>query len=278
MSPARRILSGAVLTVLLGYTVWAVWPYVWTALMSLRTTEEILRDYYGLPIPAHWDKFAEAWTRFGFGNYLRNSILVTLGSIVIVTAVGSMAAYAFGRPRYAFRGREPLFGLIFISIMFPPQIMLLALFQLLAKYGLINTRLGLILTYAGAELPFTIYLLRAFFAQIPAEIEDAARVDGCGEWVVFSRIMIPIAWPALTTTIILNFILFWNEFTYAVVLITEQKARTLPLAVMFLQGETFVDVGMLATGMMISTIPVIVLYVFLSEWFVKGMTMGAVKG
>jgi ABC-type glycerol-3-phosphate transport system permease component len=137
---------------------------------------------------------------------------------------------------------------------------------------------GLILVYAGAELPFTIYLLRAFFAQIPAEIEDAARVDGCGEWVVFSRIMVPIAWPALTTTIILNFILFWNEFTYAVVLITEQKARTLPLAVMFLQGETFVDVGMLATGMMISTIPVIVLYVFLSEWFVKGMTMGAVKG
>ena len=75
----RRILSGAVLTALLGYTAWAVWPYVWTALMSLRTTEEILRDYYGLPIPAHWDKFGEAWTRFGFGIYLRNSILVTLG-------------------------------------------------------------------------------------------------------------------------------------------------------------------------------------------------------
>ena len=148
MSPTRRILSGAILIVLLGYTVWAVWPYVWTAMMSLRTTEEILRDYYGLPIPAHWDKFAEAWTRFGFGNYLRNSILVTLGAIVIVTAVGSMAAYAFGRPRYAFRGRELLFGVIFISIMFPPQIMLLAVFQLLAKYGRINTRLGLILAYA----------------------------------------------------------------------------------------------------------------------------------
>jgi ABC-type glycerol-3-phosphate transport system permease component len=156
--------------------------------------------------------------------------------------------------------------------------MLLALFQLLAKYGLINTRLGLVLVYAAAELPFTVYLLRAFFAQIPAEIEDAARVDGCGHWTLFWRIMAPIAWPAITTTIILNFILFWNEFTYAVVLITEQKARTLPLAVMFLLGETFVDVGMLATRMMISTIPVIVLYVFLSEWFVKGMTMGAVKG
>src|SRR4029450_12688068 len=103
----RRVLSVAVLTALLAYTAWAVWPYVWTALMSLRTTEEILRDYYGLPIPAHWDKFAEAWTRFGFGNYLRNSILVPLGSIVIVPAGVSMAAYAFGRPRYAFRGREP---------------------------------------------------------------------------------------------------------------------------------------------------------------------------
>jgi ABC-type glycerol-3-phosphate transport system permease component len=142
----------------------------------------------------------------------------------------------------------------------------------------LRPRLSLILAYAGAELPFTIYLLRSFFAQIPVEIEDAVRVDGCGEWVVFSRVMIPIAWPAITTSIILNFILFWNEFIYAVVLITEQKARTLPLAVMFLHGETFVDVGMLATGMMISTIPVNVLYIFLSEWFVKGMTMGAVKG
>jgi ABC-type glycerol-3-phosphate transport system permease component len=274
----RGFRLGLVLTLLLLYTAWAVGPYLWTAVMSLRTTEEILRNHYGLPLPPHWEKFVEAWTRFGFDAYLRNSVVVTLGSIVIVTITGAMAAYAFGRPRYAFRGREPLFVLIFLSIMFPPQIMLLALFQLLAKYGLINSRLGLILVYAAAELPFTVYLLRAFFAQIPVEIEDAARVDGCSHWTVFWRIMTPIAWPAITTTIILNFILFWNEFTYAVVLITEQKSRTLPLAVMFLLGETFVDVGMLATGMMISTLPVIVLYVFLSEWFVKGMTMGAMKG
>jgi ABC-type glycerol-3-phosphate transport system permease component len=274
----RAFRVATTLTVLLVYTAWAVGPYLWTTVMSLRTTAEILRDPYGLPAPPHWAKFHEAWTRFGFGTYLGNSVVVTLGSIVLVTIAGAMAAYAFGRPRYTFRGRSSLFALIFVSIMFPPQIMLLALFQLLAKYGLINTRWGLVLVYAAAELPFTVYLLRAFFAQIPAEIEDAARVDGCGHWALFWRIMAPIAWPAITTTIILNFILFWNEFTYAVVLITEQKARTLPLAVMFLLGETFVDVGMLATGMMISTIPVIVLYVFLSEWFVKGMTMGAVKG
>jgi raffinose/stachyose/melibiose transport system permease protein len=274
----RTLRSGAIMSILLAYTAWTVWPYLWTAFMSLRTTDEILRNYYGLPIPAHWDKFYEAWTRFGFANYLTNSVVVTAGSIAIVTVVGAMAAYVLGRPRFEFPGRNALFGLIFLSIMFPPQIMLLALYQLLAKYGLINTRLGLILVYAAAELPFTIYILRSFFALIPVEIEDAARIDGCSEWKMFIKVMVPIAWPAIATTVILNFLLFWTEFTYAVVLVTDQSARTLPLAVMFLRGETFVDVGMLATGMMISTIPVIVLYIFLSEWFVKGMTMGAVKG
>jgi ABC-type glycerol-3-phosphate transport system permease component len=274
----RTLRSGAIMSVLLVYTAWTVWPYLWIAFMSLRTTDEIVRNYYGLPIPPHWGKFHEAWTRFGFDNYLANSVVVTAGSIAIVTVVGSMAAYVLGRPRFEFRGRNALFFLIFLSIMFPPQIMLLALYELLANYGLINTRLGLILVYAAAELPFTIYILRSFFAQIPAEIEDAARIDGCSEWTMFTKVMVPIARPAIATTVILNFLLFWTEFTYAVVLVTDQSARTLPLAVMFLRGETFVDVGMLATGMMISTIPVIVLYAFLSEWFVKGMTMGAVKG
>jgi ABC-type glycerol-3-phosphate transport system permease component len=245
--------------------------------MSLRTTEEIFRSHYGFPYPLHWDKYIIAWTRFGYATYFRNSAVVTVSSIVIVTFVGSMAAYAFARQRFSFRWREPLFLLIFLSIMFPPQIMILALFQILVKYRLYNTLTGLILVYAATELALTVYLLRAFFAQIPQEIEDAARIDGCGEWPMFWKVMFPIASPAVATAAILNFILYWNEFTYAVVLVSEQNKRTLPLAVMFLLGEQYQDVGMLATGLMISTLPVIVLYFFLSEWFIRGMTVGALK-
>jgi ABC-type glycerol-3-phosphate transport system permease component len=270
----RALLLGPVLL----YTAFSAGPYLWTAVMSLRTTDEIFRSHYGLPIPAHWDKFHRAWTEFGYGTYFRNSAQVTLASVVLVTVLGAMAAFAFGRRRYAFPGREPVFLLIFLSIMFPPQIMLLALFQILVQYRLFNTLTGLVLVYVVSELPLTIYLLRAFFAQIPTELEEAAWIDGCNDWRLFWRVMLPMALPAVATTVILNFIYFWNEFLYAVVFITRQQSRTLPLAIQFLVSDQYFDIGMLATGLMIATLPVLVLYLFLSEWFVKGMTAGAIKG
>ena len=262
----------------LAYTVFSAGPYVWTATMSLRTTDEIHRSHYGLPIPAHWGKYHRAWTEFGYATYFRNSAIVTVAAVILVTVLGAMAAFAFARRRYAFPGREPLFLLVFLSIMFPPQIMLLALFQILVQYKLFNTLTGLVLVYVATELPLTNYLLRAFFAQIPSELEEAARLDGCGDWSLFWRVMLPMALPAVATTVILNLIYFWNEFLYAVVFITRQQSRTLPLAIQFLVSDQYFDIGMLATGLMIATLPVLVLYLFLSEWFVKGMTAGAIKG
>ena len=272
--------AGRVLLLLpvLAYTVFSAGPYLWTAMMSLRTTDEIHRSHYGLPIPAHWGKYHRAWTEFGYATYFRNSAIVTVVAVILVTVLGAMAAFAFARRRYAVPGREPLFLLVFLSIMFPPQIMLLALFQILVQYKLFNTLTGLVLVYVATELPLTIYLLRAFFAQIPSELEEAARLDGCGDWSLFWRVMLPMALPAVATTVILNLIYFWNEFLYAVVFITRQQSRTLPLAIQFLVSDQYFDIGMLATGLMIATLPVLVLYLFLSEWFVKGMTAGAIKG
>ena len=274
----KRLTKTLLFLPLLAYTAFSAGPYLWTAMMSLRTTDEIYRSHYGLPIPAHWGKYYTAWTEFGYATYFRNSTIVSVVSVLLVTVIGAMGAFAFARRRYAFPLREPLFLLIFLSIMFPPQIMLLALFQILVQYKLFNTLAGLILVYVATELPLTIYLLRAFFAQIPQELEDAARIDGCGDWAMFWRVMFPIALPAVATTVILNFIYFWNEFLYAVVFITQQKIRTLPLAIQFLVSDQYQDIGMLATGLMIATLPVLALYLFLSEWFVRGMTAGAIKG
>jgi ABC-type glycerol-3-phosphate transport system permease component len=272
---ARRLL---LLVPVLLYTAFSAGPYLWTALMSLRTTDEIYRSHYGLPIPAHWDKYYVAWTKFGYQTYFRNSAIVAVASVLLVTVIGALAAFGFARRRYAFPLREPLFLLIFLSIMFPPQIMLLSLFQILVQYKLFNSLVGLVLVYVATELPLTIYLLRAFFAQIPTELEEAARLDGCSDWAMFWRVMFPMALPAVATTVILNFIYFWNEFLYAVVFITRQEIRTLPLAIQFLVSDQYFDIGMLATGLMIATLPVLLLYLFLSEWFVRGMTAGAIKG
>jgi multiple sugar transport system permease protein/raffinose/stachyose/melibiose transport system permease protein len=275
---SRRLARLLLLVPVLAYTAFSAGPYVWTAMMSLRTTEEIYRSHYGLPIPAHWLKYATAWNEFGYATYFKNSTIVAVTSVLIVSVIGSMSGYAFARRRFQFPLREPLFLLIFLSIMFPPQIMLLSLFQILVQYRLFNSLTGLILVYVVTELPLTIYLLRTFFAQIPTELEEAARLDGCGDWAMFWRVMFPMALPAVATTVILNFIYFWNEFLYAVIFITQQKIRTLPLAIQFLVSDQYQDVGMLATGLMIATLPVLILYLFLSEWFVKGMTAGAIKG
>jgi raffinose/stachyose/melibiose transport system permease protein len=260
------------------YTAFAAGPFVWTVVLSLRSTPDIYADPYGLPIPVHLDGYWEAWTKFGYARYFQNSIVVTVSAVLLGTIAGSMAAFALSRPRYRFRYREIVYLLIFVSIMFPPQITLISLFQQLVGYGLYNSLLGLILVYSASELPIAIYLLRAFFAQIPQEIEDAARVDGAGDLRMFWQVMFPIARPAVAGVVVLNFIGHWNEFLYALVFINKQELRTLPLAVMFFLGEHFQDIGMLATGMVIAIAPVIAVFVFFSETLIKGMTAGAVKG
>ena len=133
------------------------------------------------------------------------------------------------------------------------------------------------LVYVSIQLPITIYILESFFARIPNDLFDAARMDGYSEWAIFWRISLPVALPAISTTIILNTILLWNEFLYAVVLITDDDKRTLPLGVLRFMGDQLEDTGMIATGMMIAIVPVILIYVFFSERLIQGMTAGAVK-
>jgi multiple sugar transport system permease protein/raffinose/stachyose/melibiose transport system permease protein len=285
-------------------------PFIWTLMMSFRLTNEINSNPYGLPIPFRTHNYlyallppkedllalaggfgvqseaVEGWLAgiglpdggFGFGRYILNSVLVVVPALAIVTAVTTMAAYTFGRPRFAFRGREVVFLFIFISMLFPPQITLLSLFQLTIFYNVYNTPWALILVYPSMAIAFTTYILRAFFAQIPTEIEEAARIDGCNDWQLFAWVMLPIARPAVATTLIFNFLSFWNEFLYALTLVTKPDLHTIPLASWRWVGEYYLDIGGLAAGLVISMLPIVVLYMLLSEQFMRGMSAGAVKG
>lgn len=274
---ARDSITRATIAIVLWFLT-AIWasPVLWMAMISLRTTEEFYKSPYALPIPAHWDKFASAWFDFGYQTYFVNSAIVCLGAVAILVFVGSLAAFYFAR--YNFRYKEVLYMAIFASIMLPPQITILALFEMLVGYGLYNSLTGLILVYAASHLPLTLYLLRNAFAQIPHELEEAARIDGASDFAIFWRIMFPIARPAVVVVTIINFIEFWNEFLYAVVLVNEQGKRTLPLAVMFFVGEQYENVGMLATGLMIATVPILIVYGFFSERITKSLTSGALAG
>jgi multiple sugar transport system permease protein/raffinose/stachyose/melibiose transport system permease protein len=275
---AKRLsLRSLLLIFLLAYTFIEIGPLIWAFFMSLRYTNEILNKPYGLPIPPVLYNYIRVITEYGFIKYFRNSVIATGLALLISTPVAALAAYGFARNRYKFSIREVIFQLIFITIMFPPQITLISLYIMLWRYKLLNI-FGLSIVYAATALPISIFLLRSFFAQIPQGIEDSARIDGANDWITFWRVMFPIARPALATVVVLNFLSFWNEFLYAVTLITKDEWRTLPLGVMRMMGDTYVDYGALSATLIISMAPIVILYLFLSESFIKGMTAGALKG
>ena len=274
--PSRRSLgSAALLLVLLAYTAYATAPLLWVATMSVRTTTEISDQHYAWPSPFHWSQFRAAWVDSSFSTYFLNSTMVVVGSVAVLTLAGAAAAHCLAR--YRFRGNRLIYAILFSSIIFPPQVVLISIYQVLVKYGLYDSLWGLALVYVSLQLPLTIYLLEGFFARIPQDLFDAAKVDGYGDIEIFFRLVLPVGMPAVATTVILNFILLWNEYLFAVVLITDDGLRTLPIGIQRFMGDHFQDIGMIATGVMISVIPVVVVYAFFSEKLIQGMTAGAVK-
>jgi len=257
------------------YTVISGGPFLWVAVMSLRTTPEIFASPYALPSRIHWEKFAEAWTRSNYSTYFWNSTIVVVTAVTLLTVIGAMVAHCLAR--YRFRGNRLVRFVILSGMILPPQLLILSLFQILLEFNLYNTLTGLILVYVAAHLAMTVYILEGFFAQIPQDLFDAARMDGYSDLEIFWKITLPIGAPALFTAVTLNFIILWNEFLYAVVLMTDDDKRTLPLGIMHFMGSHQLDVGMVATGLMIAIAPVILLYAFFSETMIRGMTAGAVR-
>jgi raffinose/stachyose/melibiose transport system permease protein len=250
-------------------------PFLWVAVMSVRTTPEIFANPYAWPDRFHWEKFADAWVNSNYGTYFWNSLIVVVSAVALLTVIGAMAAHCLAR--YRFRGSRVVRFVILSGMILPPQLLILSLFQIMVDFGLYNTLPGLTIVYVATQLAMTVYILEGFFIQIPQDLFDAARMDGYSDLEIFWRITLPVGLPAVVTTVILNGIILWNEFLYAVVLLTEDNRRTLPLGIMHFMGGHQLDVGMVATGLMIAIAPIILLYALFSEALVKGMTAGAVR-
>ena len=271
----RRWKQTLLMIVLSFYTAYSAGPFIWVGMMSLRTTPEISRNPYAFPRVIHWEKYIDAWTQSNYSVYFWNSVLVTGIAVVTVTIIGSMAAHCLAR--YRFPGNRIVLFTIFSTLIFPPQIVMISLFQVLVDYGLFDTRTGLVLVYVALQMPLTVYILEGFFSRLPQDLFDAAKMDGYSNFEIYWRLTLPIGLPAIATTVILNFIHMWNEFLFAVVLIADDAKRTLPLGIQKFYGDRLEDVGMIATGVMISVIPVIIIYIIFSERMIQGMTAGAVK-
>jgi raffinose/stachyose/melibiose transport system permease protein len=162
--------------------------------------------------------------------------------------------------------------------MLPPQIMYLPQFKMMSQYGLLNTRWSLVLLYTASALPVSTYLMTTYFSQLPTELEDAARIDGCGDFRTFWQVMLPLARPAVSTVLLINFINFWNELLLAITMITKPDMRTLPAAMMLFVGENSANYAMAAASLVTAMLPVLILYIVLSDRFIEGLTAGAIKG
>jgi raffinose/stachyose/melibiose transport system permease protein len=250
-------------------------PFLWVASMSLRTTPQIFAAPYALPWHPHWQNFVDAWTRSNYATYFWNSTIVVGSAVVVLTVVGAMAAHALAR--YPFRGSRTIRFAILSGMILPPQVLITSLFQIMVGYGLYNSLAGLGIVYVATQLAMTVYILEGFFAQIPQDLFDAARMDGYSDFEIFWRITLPVGLPAVSTTVALNFIILWNEFLYAVVLVTDDDSRTLPLGIMHFMGAEQLDIAMIATGLMIAIVPVILVFALFSETIIRGMTAGAVR-
>jgi len=255
-------------------------PFLWMLAMSFRTTGEILTDPYGLPTRLNFDNYSKLFfdPEIGFYRYFGNSSIVTLGALMLTLALSTLGGYGFGRSRYDFRFRGWLFALLLFALMLPPQIMYIPQFQMMTKYGLLNTYWALILLYTASQLPVSTYLMATYFQSLPEELEEAARIDGASDLRVFRQVMLPLARPAVATVILINFLQFWNELLLAVTMVTKPDMRTLPAAMMLFVGENSADYAMAASSLVAAMLPILLLYIFLSDKFIEGLTAGALKG
>ena len=255
-----------------------VFPLLWVIFTSLKQGHEIFASPWSLPSHAHFANYTNAWTEAGIGRYFGNSLIVTLGTLVILIPAGAMAAYIFAR--YPFWGSKPLFGAFLGGMMFPHFLIIVPLFFLLSNLGILDTKVGLIIVYVAYSLSFTVFVLTGFFQALPGELAEAAMMDGCGHARTFWRVMLPLAKPGLIVVGVFNAIGLWNEYGLALVLISSKENLTLPrgIADIAMTQQYAGDWGALFAALVITMIPVMIVYWIFRDKIHEAMLAGAVKG
>jgi len=229
-----------------------------------------------LPHHATTANYVSAWGSNDFGRYFLNSVLVAVATTLAAVLLAAMMAYAFAR--FRFRGRTPLFGLLLLGLMVPAMMLLLPQFLLAKRLLLIDSLWGLVVFYTGGNLALNTFLLRSFFQGIPRELEEAMVVDGAGPWSRFWRLILPLSRPALATVAIFTFLSSWDEFAWALTIISDPSKRTLPIAISLFQGQHATQWGTVFAASAIAVAPVLALFVAFQRQFISGIATGALKG
>lgn len=251
---------------------------VWILLQSFRDTSEIFSNPWGLPTSLSWDNFVTAWNASDFGIATLNSINVAVVSSVLAVGIAAPAAYYLSRQENRLTNALTVYFVLGLGV--PVQVILIPLFVMLARMYLIDSLLGLNLVYVGVSMPFTVYLLTAFFRSLPTELEEAAALDGSSPAGTFFRIMLPLAKGGLLTAFVLQVISHWNETLLALTLLQTTEHYTLPIALIsFVQQQTYsgADWGGMFAGLTIVIMPMVITFVWLGRRLTEGLTLGMGK-
>ncbi len=260
-------------------------PVIWVMMASLKENSEFYGHPWALPKGFAIENFIGAWREAEMGSYFLNSLTVTALSLLILLATAIPASYALSRFRFKGRGliRSLFMGGLFVNVSYivvPIFLMLVSLDRLLPSPALLNNRLVLSIVYAATALPFTVYLLSGYFAALPREYEEAAYVDGCSPLRTMVQIITPMARPAIITVILFNFLSFWNEYIIAITLMTEDRAKTLPVGLMNLMKaqNAAAQYGRMYAGLVLVMLPALILYILVQKKLTDGLSVGGVKG
>jgi ABC-type glycerol-3-phosphate transport system permease component len=251
-------------------------PFLWMVMNSFRTTSELYLKPLGIPEQFDFSVFSRAWGRANFNYAVRNSALLTVSTVIIIVLTSSLAAYPLARMH--FKGRGFLYMFIIAGQMVSAQIILIPLFVLFRNLHLLG-RLGSVsLAAAAGSIPFSTLLFVNAFREIPREIDDSTEIDGCSRLQYFFHILLPLTVPIFASVIIFQSLGIWNEYLLSLTFLTQQKGRTLPLELKNFFGAYQTDWAGLFAALSMTVMPVLVLYLFLQKYFIKGLTAGAVKG
>lgn len=251
-------------------------PIVLVILGSFKTVNQFFSNPYGLPDSFDFFNYTRAWDEARIQTTMRNSIMSTGIGVIVSTFLACLAAY--GLSRFNFPGRIPM-RLVFIGgLVVPVQLIILPIFIMFRQLHLLGGIWSLTVLYCALGIPLGVLVLTGFFAALPRDLEDAARMDGANHFQVFWRIMLPLTRPAIAAVVILNSVWMWNDFFLGFILINEQASFTLPRGIVAFRGTYSTEWGLIFASVTISIIPVVVAYLLLSRQFIAGLTAGSVKG
>jgi len=277
--PALAFLSYAALIVLVAIV---LYPVLLVCKKAFEPGRQFALSASPIPTAVTLDHFGELFTSRGangellFLRHAFNSIVVALLTTVVGVSLSCTAAYALSR--FRFPGRKTGLTMFLVVQMFPATLLLLPLYVILNKLGLLNSISGLVLVYSTTAIPFCVWTLKGYFDSLPRELEEAARIDGASPWMIFRKIILPLSRPALAVTGLFSFMTAWNEFIMASTFMTNQSRYTLPVLIQSTVTEFSQDWGLFAAGAVVTSLPVMVAFYVLQKYLVGGLTAGAVKG